>query len=134
MSTVYKYFSATHVPQGDRITVVVQKSRSIGDSGPGNTIAAAGNKVRRGDVRQAIIVRTKKKVQRKDGMVVKFDDNACALVGKNGEPIGTRINGGFYSEVSRVSVIVLILELGIVGAELRHKQQSKILSLASMHV
>ena len=49
--------------------------------------------MRRGDVRQAIIVRTKKKVQRKDGMVVKFDDNACALVGKNGEPIGTRING-----------------------------------------
>lgn len=26
-------------------------------------------------------------------MVVKFDDNACALIGKNGEPIGTRING-----------------------------------------
>ncbi|KAF6224961.1 hypothetical protein HO133_010156 [Letharia lupina] len=100
---------------GDRIIVVVQKSRSMGDSGPGNTSAAAANKVRRGDIRHAIIVRTAKKVQRKDGMVVRFDDNACALIGKNGEPLGTRING-------------------IVGAELRSKQQSKLLSLASMHV
>ena len=89
------YTSATNVPQGDRIIVVVQKSRSMGDSGPGNTsaAAAAGNRVRRGDIRHAIIVRTAKKVQRKDGMVVKFDDNACALIGKNGEPLGTRING-----------------------------------------
>ena len=73
----------------------------MGESGPGNTLAAAGNKVRRGDVRQAIIVRTRKEVQRKDGMVVKFDDNACALVGKNGEPIGTRINGKHNWRVSR---------------------------------
>ena len=55
--------------------------------------AAAANKVRRGDVRHAIVVRTAKKLQRKDGMVVRFDDNACALIGKNGEPLGTRING-----------------------------------------
>ena len=44
-------------------------------------------------MRHAIIVRTAKKVQRKDGMAVRFDDNACALIGKNGEPLGTRING-----------------------------------------
>lgn len=80
---------------GDRIIVVVQKSRSMGDSGPGGTSAAAANKVRRGDIRHAIIVRCAKKVQRKDGMVVRFDDNACALIGKNGEPLGTRINGNF---------------------------------------
>lgn len=74
----------------------------MGDTGPGNISVAAGNKVRRGDIRQAIIVRTKKKVQRKDGMVIKFDDNACALVGKNGEPIGTRINGEFTKVVSKL--------------------------------
>ena len=73
--------------------MVVKKSRSMGASGPGGAAAAAANKVRRGDVRHAIIVRTKKKYQRKDGMTVRFDDNACALIGKNGEPIGTRING-----------------------------------------
>ena len=65
----------------------------MGDSGPGGTSAAAANRVRRGDIRHAIIVRTTKKYQRKDGMVVKFEDNACALIGKNGEPLGTRING-----------------------------------------
>lgn len=107
----------------------------MGDSGPGSTSAAAANKVRRGDIRHAIIVRTAKKVQRKDGMVVKFDDNACALIGKNGEPLGTRING----ECSCVrdaekEVTLLMVWTGVVGAELRHKQQSKILSLASMNV
>ena len=79
--------------EGDRIIVVVQKARSMGDSGPGGTSAAAASKVRRGDIRHAIIVRTVKKYQRKDGTVVNFADNACALIGKNGEPIGTRING-----------------------------------------
>lgn len=75
---------------------MVQKTRSLGESLAGTGGAggiAAANKVKRGDVRHAIIVRTKKKVQRKDGMVVRFDDNACALIGKNGEPLGTRING-----------------------------------------
>ncbi|MCJ1271935.1 hypothetical protein MMC22_011840 [Lobaria immixta] len=104
-----------HAKIGDRIIVVVQKTRSLGDNSPGGaTATAGGNRVKRGDVKHAIVVRTAKKLQRKDGMVIRFDDNACALIGKNGEPIGTRING-------------------IVGAELRDKQWSKILSLAGMH-
>ena len=71
----------------------------MGDSGPGNTTATGvANKVRRGDIRHAIIVRTAKKYQRKDGVVVRFDDNACALIGKNGDPIGTRINGEFVTD------------------------------------
>lgn len=64
----------------------------MGEGTPSNSIAAI-NKVRRGDIKHAIVVRTKKKVQRKDGMAVRFDTNACALIGKNGEPLGTRING-----------------------------------------
>ena len=89
---------------GDRIIVVVQKTRSIGESlaGAGGAGVAAQNKVKRGDVRHAIIVRTKKKYQRKDGMVVRFDDNACALIGKNGEPLGTRINGESNRGISPV--------------------------------
>jgi large subunit ribosomal protein L14 len=39
------------------------------------------------------VVRTAKKVQRKDGSVVRFDDNACVLIGKGGDPIGSRLNG-----------------------------------------
>ncbi|KAL8941839.1 MAG: hypothetical protein Q9211_001647 [Gyalolechia sp. 1 TL-2023] len=105
-----------HARIGDRIIVVVQKSRNLGEVGPGGSAGSnTAAKVRRGDIRHAIVVRTAKKVQRPDGMVVKFDDNACALIGKNGEPIGTRING-------------------VVGSELRDKKWSKILSLASQHV
>ncbi len=82
---------------GDKIIVVVQKARSF-DSGPNASSAASstgggGNKVKRGDIRHAVVVRTAKKLQRKDGMVVRFDDNACVLIGKSGEPIGTRVTG-----------------------------------------
>ncbi len=80
---------------GDRIIVVVQKQRNFGpESGPGASVStSAANKVRRGDLRHAVVVRTAKKLQRPDGSVVKFDDNACVLINKAGEPIGTRING-----------------------------------------
>ncbi|QIX00845.1 hypothetical protein AMS68_006362 [Peltaster fructicola] len=102
---------------GDRIIVVVQRQRNFGpESGPGGSVSvSAANKVRRGDIRHAVVVRTAKSYQRPDGSVVKFDDNACVLINKNGEPIGTRLNS-------------------IVGQELRGKQWSKILSLAPMHV
>jgi len=55
----------------------------------------AATKVRRGDIRHAIVVRTAKKLQRKDGHVVRFDDNACVLINKSGEPIGTRVLSTF---------------------------------------
>lgn len=137
--------------QGDRIIVVVQKIRSLGDNSPGGaTGVAGGNRVKRGDIKHAIVVRTAKKLQRKDGMVIRFDDNACALIGKNGEPLGTRINGRFapilpclgaISELYAIPVVFYCPSehqrtdavTGIVGAELRDKQWSKILSLAGMH-
>ncbi|EME84812.1 uncharacterized protein MYCFIDRAFT_65047 [Pseudocercospora fijiensis CIRAD86] len=102
---------------GDRIIVVVQKQRNFGpETGPGGSISvSAANKVRRGDIRHAVVVRTAKKYQRKDGSVVKFDDNACVLINKGGDPIGTRLNG-------------------IVGREVRERGWSKILSLAPMHL
>jgi len=91
--------SANHpsLPSGDRIIVVVQKQRNFGEgAGPGGAGAAqATNKVRRGDIRHAIVVRTVKKLQRKDGHVVRFDDNACVLINKTGEPIGTRLTSRF---------------------------------------
>ncbi|KAL4807356.1 ribosomal protein L14b/L23e [Aspergillus unguis] len=98
---------------GDRIVVVVQKQRNFGPEGVSSTGIA--NKVRRGDIRHAVIVRVKKEMQRPDGSLVKFDDNACVLVNKSGDPIGTRMNG-------------------IVATELRNRKWSKILSLAPMHV
>ena len=81
-------------PPGDRVIVVVQKQRNFSESGPGASVGtSAANKVKRGDIRHAVVVRTVKKLQRPDGSVVKFDDNACVLINKAGEPIGTRLNG-----------------------------------------
>lgn len=105
-----------HSGVGDRIIVVVQKARTFNEylnrNLGGAAAVAAANRVRRGDIRHAIVVRTRKNSQRKDGMVVSFDDNACALIGKNGEPLGTRINS-------------------VVASELRDKKWSKILSLST---
>ena len=78
---------------GDRIIVVIQKARSSADSGVVSAAGAPQAKVRRGDIRHAVIVRIAKKTQRRDGSVISFGDNACALIGKNGEPLGTRIAG-----------------------------------------
>ena len=84
---------------GDRIIIVVQKHRATLAEGEGRSaagasaMAAGGNKVRRGDLRHAVVVRTAKKRQRPDGMAVGFDDNACVLISKAGEPLGTRVNG-----------------------------------------
>lgn len=85
----------------------MQKQRSFGpEAGPGGSVSvAAANKVRRGDIRHAVVVRTHKKYQRPDGSVVRFDDNACVLINKAGEPIGTRLNGK-----SRLSLSFLVLE------------------------
>jgi len=91
--TLLKRKSAARL--GDRIVVVVQKQRNFGpetDRGGTATVSAA-NKVRRGDIRHAVVVRVKKEVVRKDGTKVRWDDNACVLINKGGEPIGTRLNG-----------------------------------------
>lgn len=87
---------------GDRIVVVVQKQRNFGPESGGASTAIA-NKVRRGDIRHAVVVRTKQSVQRSDGSFVKFDDNACVLINKSGDPIGTRLNG----ELLRLSHVTL---------------------------
>ncbi|KAK0711926.1 ribosomal protein L14b/L23e [Lasiosphaeris hirsuta] len=96
---------------GDRIVVVVQKQR--GALAEGMSTSTSANKVKRGDIRHAVVVRTRQKVTRRDGSCVRFDDNACVLISKAGDPIGSRING-------------------IVGQELRKKKWSKILSMAPM--
>ena len=69
------------------------------------------SKVKKGDVMQAVIVRTAKEVLRVDGSYIKFDSNAAVLLSKQGEPVGTRI-------------------FGPVARELRAKNFMKIVSLA----
>ena len=51
-------------------------------------------KVKKGDVVDAVVVRTKKGVRRADGSLIRFDSNASVLLNNNSEqPIGTRIFG-----------------------------------------
>jgi large subunit ribosomal protein L14 len=69
------------------------------------------SKVKKGEVMQAVIVRTAKELRRPDGTYIKFDTNAAVLLTKQGEPVGTRI-------------------FGPVARELRARNFMKIVSLA----
>jgi len=68
-------------------------------------------RVKRGEVRRAVVVRTKKNVGRADGSRISFDENAAVLIDAQKEPVGTRI-------------------FGPVGRELRARGFMKIISLA----
>ena len=68
-------------------------------------------KVKKGDIFNAVIVRTKKGVRRRDGSVIRFDGNAAVLLNNQLQPIGTRI-------------------FGPVTRELRSERFMKIISLA----
>ena len=68
-------------------------------------------KVKKGEVYNAVVVRTRKGVRRADGSLIRFDGNAAVLLNNNLQPIGTRI-------------------FGPVTRELRSEQFMKIVSLA----
>ncbi len=57
------------------------------------------SRVKKGDVMSAVIVRTSHPVKRRDGSIIRFDDNAAVLINKQGEPIGTRIFGPVVREL-----------------------------------
>jgi len=62
--------------------------------------ALPNSKVKKGSVHKAVIVRTSKEIQRKDGTTIRFDENAAVLIkGKDNEPVGTRIFGPVAREV-----------------------------------
>lgn len=61
--------------------------------------ASPRGRVKRGDVYNAVVVRTAKGVRRPDGSLVKFDGNAAVLLNNKLEPIGTRIFGPVTREL-----------------------------------
>src|SRR6201991_2569137 len=65
---------------GDTIVVSVREAMPRG-------------RVKKGDVRKAIVVRVSKDLKRRDGSTIRFDSNAAVLISNTGEPIGTRIFG-----------------------------------------
>jgi large subunit ribosomal protein L14 len=83
---------------GDLITCSVKEARP-------------GGVVKKKEVVRAVVVRQKRDIKRKDGTVLRFDENAAVIVDAKGEPKGTRI-------------------FGPVARELRDKGYMKIISLA----
>ncbi|MBV34040.1 MAG: 50S ribosomal protein L14 [Rickettsiales bacterium] len=56
-------------------------------------------KLKKGDVLNAVVVRTRKGVRRPDGSLIKFDGNAAVILNSNQQPIGTRIFGPVTREL-----------------------------------
>ena len=83
---------------GDIVVVAVQQ-------------ALPGGKIKKGDVKKAVIVRTKYPIRREDGSYIQFDKNSVVILNPNNEPVGTRI-------------------FGPVARELRGRNFTKICSLA----
>jgi large subunit ribosomal protein L14 len=83
---------------GDIVVVAIQQ-------------AMPGGKMKKGEVKKAVIVRTKYPIRRQDGSYIRFDNNSVVILNPSNEPIGTRI-------------------FGPVARELRNKNFTKICSLA----
>ncbi len=71
---------------GDVIIVVIK------DAAPRGT-------VRKKTIETAVVVRTRQMIRRKDGSGVRFDDNACVIIQKDGMPKGTRVFGPVAREI-----------------------------------
>ena len=61
--------------------------------------AIPDGKVKKGDIVKAVIVRTSYPIQRKDGTIIRFDDNACVIVNEDKTPVGTRVFGPVAREL-----------------------------------
>ena len=65
-------------------------------------------RVKKGDVRKAVVVRTAKEVRRDDGTAIRFDSNAAVILTNSGEPIGTRIFGPVVRELRAKNFMKII--------------------------
>jgi large subunit ribosomal protein L14 len=59
--------------------------------------------VKRSDIVRAVVVRTKKSIRRKNGMLIRFDDNAAVILNSENNPRGTRIFGPIAREIREKS-------------------------------
>ena len=65
-------------------------------------------KVKKGEIYNAVVVRTRKGVRRKDGSLIRFDGNAAVLLTPKLEPIGTRIFGPVTRELRTAQFMKII--------------------------
>src|ERR1700704_5824911 len=100
-----------------RAAAIVVLGRNQRYAGIGDVIkchikeAAPDGTVKKGEVVNAVVVRTRQSIRRNDGSYVRFDNNAIVIIDKDNNPRGTRI-------------------FGPVARELREKKFMKIISLA----
>ena len=70
--------------------------------------ASPRGKVKKGDVYDAVVVRTAQGVRRKDGSKIRFDSNAVGLLNSKLEPIGTRIFGPVTRELRSAEFMKIV--------------------------
>lgn len=70
-------------------------------------------KVKKGEVMNALVVRTRKAVRRADGSVIRFDSNAVVLLNAQLQPIGTRIFGPVTRELRASTQFMKIVSLAL---------------------
>jgi large subunit ribosomal protein L14 len=89
-----------------------KKYGNIGDLIIGVVKESAPNMpIKRSDIVRAVIVRSRQTIRRKDGLSIRFDDNAAVIINKENNPRGTRV-------------------FGPIGREIRDKNFTKLVSLA----
>ncbi len=65
-------------------------------------------KVKKGQVVKAVVVRTRKEIQRENGSLIRFDDNAAVILDAKKEPMGTRIFGPVSREVRYANFMKIV--------------------------
>ena len=85
-----------NIKKGDAVKVIAGKDKG------------AEGRVKKGDVRKAVVVRTAKEVRRDDGTTIRFDRNAAVILNNQGEPVGTRIFGPVVRELRAKNFMKII--------------------------
>jgi large subunit ribosomal protein L14 len=99
-------FKKSYATIGDTIVVSVQKLRNK---------AKNTSKVKKKEIYSAIVLRTKKTKIYKNGFKIRFEENAVALLNKQGNPVGTRIMGPLIKNLKLIKNQKLIsLAIGII--------------------
>ena len=73
--------------------------------------AAPDGSVKKSEVVDAVVVRTRRAIRRADGSYVRFDSNAVVIIDKEGAPLGTRISGPVARELREQKKFMKIISL-----------------------
>jgi len=99
-------FKKRYAKLGDIVVVSVQQLRNK---------SKKTSKVSKGEVFRALVVRTKKRYQKKDGSSFFLQENAVALINKQGNPIGTRILGPIPKILKKTKFMKFVsLSIGLI--------------------